>query len=301
MKNVINYYYNLNPEEIRQVNKMYKFKINNDFYTLMEIENNIKKINEIYEISIELNIRGIYTHTIITNLQNSIITYINNNAYVLLKTYSKMEEEINLKNVIEFSNITTNIVKNDSLKRDNWYQLWINKIDYFEYQINQIGKKYKLIRESFSYYAGILETGISLLVNTKLTNITLSICHNRIRKNDTLFDLYNPFNFIIDSKVRDAAEYFKEQFKYNDPYESIIEYLEYNNLTDDEIRLFYIRMFYPSFYFDLYEEIISSSKEEKEIKKIIDKAEEYELLLKKLYIYINNKIALPEIEWIKKM
>ena len=301
MKNVINYYYNLNPEEIRQVNKMYKFKINNDFYTLMEIENDIKKINEIYEISIELNIRGIYTHTIITNLQNSIITYINNNAYVLLKTYSKMEEEINLKNVIEFSNITTNIIKNDSLKRDNWYQLWINKIDYFEYQINQIGKKYKLIRESFSYYAGILETGISLLVNTKLTNITLSICHNRIRKNDTLFDLYNPFNFIIDSKVRDVAEYFKEQFKYNDPYESIIKYLEYNNLTDDEIRLFYIRMFYPSFYFDLYEEIISSSKEEKEIKKIIDKAEEYELLLKKLYIYINNKIALPEIEWIKKM
>lgn len=301
MKNVINYYYNLNPEEIRQVNKMYKFKINNDFYTLMEIENDIKKINEIYEISIELNIRGIYTHTIITNLQNSIITYINNNAYVLLKTYSKMDEEINLKHVIEFSNITTNIVKNDSLKRDNWYQLWINKIDYFEYQINQIGKKYKLIRESFSYYAGILETGISLLVNTKLTNITLSICHNRIRKNDTLFDLYNPFNFIIDSKVRDVAEYFKEQFKYNDPYESIIKYLEYNNLTDDEIRLFYIRMFYPSFYFDLYEEIISSSKEEKEIKKIIDKAEEYELLLKKLYIYINNKIALPEIEWIKKM
>ncbi|MBP3461839.1 MAG: hypothetical protein J6K21_05480 [Bacilli bacterium] len=301
MKNVINYYYNLNPEEIRQVNKMYKFKINNDFYTLMEIENDIKKINEIYEISVELNIRGIYTHTIITNLQNSIITYINNNTYVLLKTYSKMNEEINLKNVIEFSNITTNIVKNDSLKRDNWYQLWINKIDYFEYQINQIGKKYKLIRESFSYYAGILETGISLLVNTKLTNITLSICHNRIRKNDTLFDLYNPFNFIIDSKVRDAAEYFKEQFKYNDPYESIIKYLEYNNLTDDEIILFYIRMLYPSFYFDLYEEIISSSKEEKEIKKIIDKAEEYELLLKKLYIYINNKIALPEIEWIKKM
>ena len=301
MKNVINYYYNLNPEEIRQVNKMYKFKINNDFYTLMEIENDIKKINEIYEISVELNIRGIYTHTIISNLQNSIITYINNNAYVLLKTYSKMDEEINLKHVIEFSNITTNIVKNDSLKRDNWYQLWINKIDYFEYQINQIGKKYKLIRESFSYYAGILETGISLLVNTKLTNITLSICHNRIRKNDTLFDLYNPFNFIIDSKVRDVAEYFKEQFKYNDPYESIIKYLEYNNLTDDEIRLFYIRMFYPSFYFDLYEEIISSSKEEKEIKKIIDKAEEYELLLKKLYIYINNKIALPEIEWIKKM
>ena len=60
-------------------------------------------------------------------------------------------------------------------------------------------------------------------------------------------------------------------------------------------------MFYPSFYFDLYEDIMSNKQEEKELKKILDKTEEYETLLKRLYIYINNRVKLPDIEWIKKM
>ena len=301
MKNAINYYYNLNPIEIRQTNKMYKFKIDNNYYTLIEVEDDIKKINEIYDIAKKLNIRGIYTHDIILNLQNNIITYINNNTYLLLKTYSEMNEEITLENIIQFSNVTENIIDKSDLKRNNWYELWINKIDYFEYQVNQLGKKFPLIRESFSYYAGMLETGISLLINTNLININTCICHNRIKKNNTLFDLYNPFNFIVDSRIRDTAEYFKEQFKYKDPYSDIINYLEYNNLEADEIVLFYIRMFYPSFYFDLYEDIMSNKQEEKELKKILDKTEEYEILLKRLYIYINNRVKLPDIEWIKKM
>lgn len=301
MKNAINYYYNLNPIEIRQTNKMYKFKIDNNYYTLIEVEDDIKKINEIYDIAKKLNMRGIYTHDIILNLQNNIITYINNNTYLLLKTYNEMNEEITLENIIQFSNVTKNIIDKSDLKRNNWYELWINKIDYFEYQVNQLGKKFPLIRESFSYYAGMLETGISLLINTNLININTCICHNRIKKNNTLFDLYNPFNFIVDSRIRDAAEYFKEQFKYKDPYSDIINYLEYNNLEADEIVLFYIRMFYPSFYFDLYEDIMSNKQEEKELKKILDKTEEYETLLKRLYIYINNRVKLPDIEWIKKM
>ena len=41
--------------------------------------------------------------------------------------------------------------------------MWIRKIDYFEYQISQFGKKYPIIRESFNYYVGLAENGISLL------------------------------------------------------------------------------------------------------------------------------------------
>ena len=40
----------------------------------------------------------------------------------------------------------------------------------------------------------------------------LSISHRRIHKKDTLFDLYNPINFIIDVKVRDICEYYKTCF-----------------------------------------------------------------------------------------
>lgn len=301
MKNVLSYYYNLNPTDIHQINKMYKFKENNNFYALIEITDSINSINDIYNVSIELNNRGIYTHQIILNIQGSIVTQINNNNYVLLKIYNDLDKTIELDDIIKFSNITSNIVTNKNLRRDNWYELWTNKIDYFEYQISQIGKRFPLIRESFSYFVGIVETGISLLANNNIKDISLCICLDRIKKNNNLFDLYNPFNFIIDMKVRNTSEYFKEMFIYEDPYFKIIDYINYGNLSDDELKLFYIRMFYPSFYFDTYEKIINGDIEEIEINKIVDKAYDYQLLLKKLYIYINNITSLPEIEWIKKM
>ena len=300
MKNALSYYYNLNPIEIHQINNRYKFKIDNDYYTLLEIKMD-NNINEIYELSKYLNSIGIYTHQIILNLQNNITTYVNNNNYVLLKTYDEMNKKIQLEDIINFSNITSNISKNINLRRDNWYNLWINKLDYFEYQISQIGIKYPLIRESFSYFAGMTETAISFLINEKINNNIFSICHNRVKRNNTLFDLYNPFNFIIDTRIRDVTEYFKEMFYIEDPYDYIIEYIKYNNLSNDELKLLYIRMLYPSYYFDLYEDIINKNKDEKELEKIIKKVNEYELLLKKIYIYINNIVKLPDIEWIKKM
>ena len=88
-----------------------------------------------------------------------------------------------------------------------WKQLWSNKVDYFEYQITQVGKKYPLIRESFSYYIGVVEAGICLLNNSK--KLRCSVAHKRITKNEDLFEFYNPTNYILDTRVRDLSEYFK--------------------------------------------------------------------------------------------
>lgn len=301
MKNALSYYYNLNPNDIYKKENMYKFTYDNNYYTLIDVKDNIKNLNDIYNMSIELNRKGIYTHQIILNNQNKIETYINDNVYVLLKTINKMDETIKIEDIINFSQITSNLDLNIKIKRDNWYQLWINKMDYFEYQISQFGKKYSLLRESFSYFEGIVETGISLLSLEKINSNSLCISHNRIRKKDTLFDLYNPFNFIIDVKVRDIAEYIKEVLKKENPIPLIEQYLNNMKLTDTEYKLFFIRLLYPSFYFDTYEEIIEGNIEEEQIIKAIDKIEEYEKMIKTTYDYIRNLSSLNEIEWIKKM
>lgn len=301
MKNALNYYYNLNPNNIHKKEKMYKFIYDDNYYTLLDITDNNKNLTEVYNLSIELNRKGIYTHQIILNNQNKIETYINDNIYVLLKTYGKMDQIIKIADIINFSLITSNIDLNTKIKRDNWYQLWINKMDYFEYQISQINKKYPILAESFCYFEGIVETGISLLANEKLEYKSLCIAHNRIKKKDTLFDFYNPFNFIIDSKVRDVAEYIKECIKDENQYNLIEENLNTMNLRDEDYKMFFIRLLYPSFYFDVYEEIIDNKKEEIEIKKIIDKIDIYENIIKRTYNYIKKMSSLGEIEWIKKM
>lgn len=289
MKNALKYYYNLNPVDIHQINKMYKFSINNEYYYLFEVKENTN-INNIYNLNVELNKRSIYRVQIVLNNQNNIITFISQVNYVLIKSPINLDKTITLDDILFFNNITKGINYNFN-RRDNWYNLWINKIDYFEYQINELENKYPLIKERFNYFAGLTETAISLIINLEPKPI-LCISHNRIKKNTTLFDLYNPFNFIIDSNMRDIAEYFKDNSS------DIENYIKNSKLTQDELRLLFIRILYPSYYFDIYEEIIENNINEDEIKKI--NINEYENLIKKTYILLKDICLLPDIDWLIK-
>ena len=297
MKNVLNYYYNLNPSIIHQKNNMYLFDNDNYNYVLMLVDKDLNKLNDIYNISLILNNKGIYTHRIIPNNQKNLTTIVNNHYYVLMQLVKGLDKKITIDDIVNFTNITKNI-NYDSLKKDNWYHLWINKIDYFEYQISELEKKYPNIKESFNYFSGLVELGISLLSNLSFDKTSIGVCHNRIKSNYTLFDLYNPFNFVIDYSVRDTAEYIKELFINEDPYLLIENYIKYNNLSNSEISLFFIRLLYPSFYFDLYEEIIENNIDDNKIIDFIKKADEYELLLKKTYTLIKSICPFPEIEWL---
>ena len=294
MKNELKYYYNLTPKDIYNNNNIYKFSYNNNYYALIELQN-IDNIEYLYKLSIDLNNNGIYTHQIILNNFNRIVTNINNKNYTLIKSIEEYNKKVTLNDIVYFSNITSNII---NMKKINWHQLWCDKMDYFEYQVDELKKRYPIIKESFKYFSGIVETGISLLINEKYNNYSLSICHNRINKEMTLFDLYNPLNFMIDVKIRDVCEYFKKENLDNNTYNEIINYLNYNNLTDDEIKLFFIRMLYPSFYFDLYEKIILNNENENAIYKAIDRIDNYELIIKKIYIFIKKIYIFPEVEWL---
>lgn len=301
MKNALTYYYNLNPLDIRQYNKQFKFTVDDQEYVLAPYERNADDINHLYEISVQLFQRQIYCHQFVLNNSRSIITNINNTPYVLLKIYINNNNKIILNDIINFMNNTATTTTN-ILKRDNWFQLWTEKIDYFEYQISQFGKQYPIIRESFSYFIGLAETGIMFYKNVhNSTNNAFFIAHKRIKKDYTMFDLYNPLNFIIDLKVRDASEFFKERFFENhDVLPEIIYYISYANLTTYDCLMLFTRMLFPTFYFDIYEEIINDGQNEKELLRIINKVNDYEQFLKDLYIYLKTVVIMPDIEWLIK-
>lgn len=299
MKNAIAYYYNLYSYDIHQYKDVYNFSVGNAYYVLTPC--NIDEINDIYELSQELTQRGIYIHQIIPNVSNNIYTTINNINYVLLRLYNNMNQTVTTYDVVKFNNDTLNINFN-KLIRQNWALLWQNKIDYFEYQVSQFGKKYPLIRESFGYYVGLAETGISLYMNSKIETSVQTVSHKRIKTNSTLYDLYNPLNLVVDYKVRDMAEYFKDLFLVKeDIFGEILEYFQYQYLSTYDCFVFFVRMFYPSFYFDAFEKIIENQESEEKLQKIIEKNDSYEYLLKRLYIYLSNYINMPDIEWLKKI
>ena len=303
MKNAINFYYNLKPENINNYNNYYYFYYNKYLYVLLLYNEDLKYINDIYNLNVSLLSLNIPIHQIIINKNNSIISLINNNYYILYKILIK---NYNRKKKIKNINYLNSIIITNNID-NNWDYLWSTKIDYLEYQINQSGKKYPLIVESFSYFVGLTENAISYAKNATLelkkdyNNIGV-ITHKKLNINDTLFNLYDPLNITIDYKIRDLAEYIKNSF-FEDNFNIFNElnyYFKKNYLSIYLIRLLFARILYPSFYFNLYDDIISNKKEEKELLKITSRINEYEQYLYEIYLYLKKIYNIPEVEWLKK-
>ena len=294
MKNAINYYYNLYPNNIHQTEKGYYFSINQTRYFLLKYLDEPKEIQKIYNMHLNLLNQKFYIHPIILNTKNQILTYINNEPYILMITIY-YENKISINDIINFTNA---ISYENNLP--NWGELWAQKNDYLEYQISMLGQNHPIIRESFSYYIGLGETAIQLVNSLEKTNDFLVYSHKRININDTQFDLYNPLNITVDYKVRDVAEFLKSQFFSGKDIDKELNYY-FNNikLSTHEYLLFLARMIYPTYYFDLYEEIITNRKKDEDIEKIVAKANDFEQLIKKIYKYYKMFIPIPNIEWLE--
>lgn len=299
MKNAIMYYYNLIPNNIRLTPKYTKFNVNNNNFVLELVERHPDEMQEVYELSTYLLQLNVPCHQIIPNVSNQIITIINNQPYVLMKIAVNGEQPINEEDIMLFSNLIVDKRNYKKLHRNNWSQLWTTKIDYLEYQVSQFGKKYSIIGDSFSYHIGTAENALQFYKNIN-NDTPLCISHRRIKKDCTMYDLYNPLEFIIDTRVRDYCEYFKQKYFYNDIDSNIIKgYLYNNNLTEDEMKLFFCRMLFPTIYFDLYEDIVIDGEDERELVPIIAKVNNYEELLKDLYLLLEQYIRIDLIEWLK--
>ena len=145
MKNAIRYYYNLYADNIHQVEKQYRFKIEKENYVLYPVDIAIEDMNDIYQLSEQLINRGIMCHKIILNQQNQIVTLINQIPFVLMKTHFYKPEPVILNDCLHLTQYAVHVGENGRLKRSQWYQLWTQKIDYLEYQLSQFGKKFPVI------------------------------------------------------------------------------------------------------------------------------------------------------------
>lgn len=291
MKNLINYYYGLSITEFRKIEDNFNFTIDNTKYSFILFESNINTLYEIYMLLLNNNI---YCHEIVINKNNSLITYCDNKPYILLKKMICPMERVTLEDIIRYDIVVYN-------KYDfNWKDLWKEKIDYYEYQISQLGIKHKLLKESLSYYIGLSENAIGLLNYVDKSNLNSYVCHKRINYKEEMDSFFNPANIIIDNRVRDISEYFKINYiNDNIDIDEVFEYLNSVNLNYDESLLFLSRLMYPSYYFDIYDKVIQGKISEDKVNFFIKKNVHYEQFLKSIYKYLKNKYRIPEIEWLE--
>ena len=288
MKDILKYYYHIIVNDDK-VDEHGYFSYSNHLFCLYEYKRNIKEIDSLVNLNIFLIRNNVQINRIVFNIFNKPFTNYKNNYYVLLLiNYEYQGGNFKFIPIYQFNNI-------EILKRNNWSYLWSMKIDYVEYQIKHFFNKYPILSSTINYYIGLSENAIKYFKMLKIHNETLYIEHRRIDNNY----LYNPLELVIDYKVRDISEYLKKCFinKEKSIYE-IKMYINKINLSNIDYILLYDRMLYPSYYFDVYDNIVNDNYNENEILKIIKLVNEYEKLLYEIYLLINRKINIIGINWI---
>ncbi len=303
MKEKIEYEYKINVEELKEGINYYSFKIDNQFFYLTKVKRNLVELNDLMKLYQELVNKNYPVHQIIPTVFQSLTILDNNEPYMLLSLTNPFEE-YSILDMLKIWDMLPINLQNKSLERPDWGRLWSIKIDYFEYQIGELGKDKKVVINTFGYFAGLGENAISYVnkVNATLKPINnkLVLCHKRVYYPNKHLNYDNPLNLIFDWEVRDIAEYLKNEalVSVDDALIDLQTYLKIRKLDLYSLSLLYARLIYPSYYFDLYENVMNYDVSEDCLITIMEKIPQIEEFLKKSYEIIAFYGQIEKIDWL---
>lgn len=294
MKNLLGYYYNVYPEYIYKNDTGYYFYINKIKYFFVLVNN--KNIDSLVELSNNLYNKKIMVHTFIMAKNNTYVVPYDNNNYSLLRINCDDDCKVKLKDIVNFNNI---LLGNNNVR--NYSSLWSNEVDDIEEEIIDFNKEHKIITDYINYYIGLAENAIEYYKdNVNESTFVSSIGHIKITYNMTYFDFYNPLNFVIDHRVRDLSEYVKSIFFNTLDSVRIINIVNSLNISKEEACVFYCRMLYPNYYFNIYNDVLDGKIDEEKVNEILKLSLEYEILLNDIQNIFHKKYGIPLIKWLKK-
>lgn len=294
MNNFIDYFYKIRVQKIEYYKKYYSFIYQGYMYKLYLLDSNIN-VNMLVNMN-KMLVGHTLVSEIIINKDNEYISKFNNQSFILIKIFANVDNMITLDEINYLANSLYTLNLNI-----NWGILWSRKIDYLEELINENGKKYPLIVDSFNYFVGMAENAIAYFNDINIEkDYKYVVSHKCIRLNDSIEVIYNPLNIIFDYRVRDIAEYIKNAFFLNnkDIFNELNIYIRKNPLSLTDVKLLIARLMYPSFYFELYDDILIYNQDERIIEKVINRLPEYEKYLAMVIKYFQKWYDVPEIPWL---
>ena len=305
MKETIMYYYNIDVDVLEENDGKYHFKYQNRDYFFVFYNRNLEELEDIITCVFNMKVKGILVNDIIMNINGSFLTSINGFNYILMSVVNP-KEEFDIFDIVNIASKLHLNNKTSKLYRNNWGTLWMQKIDYFEYQIRELALNKPVVKDSFSYYIGLAENAISYVnnINARFPNVSSAVvlAHRRVFYPNYKLNFFNPLSFIFDLEVRDVAEYLKAMFFAIDTeYEALEDlksYLSIRSLSVYDASMLYARLLYPSYYFDIYEEVMNKERDEEDLVSVIKKADLYEDFLKKAYLEITKYAMIEKIDWL---
>ena len=305
MKETIKYYYDIDVDELEENDGKYHFKFQNRDFFFVFYNRNIEELDDIILCVQKIKEKGIQVNDLFLNRDRQYLTKVGDYNYILMAV-SNYSETYDIFDIVAITSKLRLNSKNSKIYRNNWGNLWMQKIDYFEYQIRELGLNKPVIKDSFSYYIGLAENAISYVNNTNfkypIANALIVLSHRRIFYPNYKLNFMNPLSFIFDLEVRDIAEYLKAMYFSSEDESEVLEdlkcYLKLRNLSIYEASMLYARLLYPSYYFDVYENVMNKEQNEEDLLDIIKKCNGFEYFLKEAYLEITKYAPIEKIDWL---
>lgn len=296
MNNAILFYFDMNVSDVKRINGNYYFNYFNSDYVVHLYKRDVSEIMEIYYVNLEILRRGLSCYEFVFTRNNDILFLYENKYYVLMRVPALNNRIISFDDILGFEFFVDDKV--GKLDKSNWGYNWAVKIDFIEKQFLEVRGKYDIISSSIDYFIGIWENAVSYFNDNVLEGGRKCICHNRVCYDMDLLEFINPLNFVIDYKERDIGEYLKSYvIGKNFTKDSIDKFL----VCDSKMRvcLLISRILFPSYYFDIYEDVLVSGRCEEDIRDIIYKRDNVLFVVYFLFSKYSN-FDVPMIGWIKK-
>lgn len=304
MKNVINFYYQINIENIHLTEGIYYFTYQNNNYQFIKTDRDPYALQNFYFFNQKIITNYPYYYEIVLTKDRLPYLIIDQNVYCLIK------ESHLINDCMSFYDIRNDEIQVDKslqlFMRFPWISAWMERIDYIENILKHMETKTRNLLPIFYYFLGLGENAIQYVLHT-VEDIRpekqdkMCIAHHRISAKDSVSSLYFPLSLVIDHPARDIAEYLKSLFIENDyDMNEIEEYIESLNFSTYGFSLLFGRMLYPSFFFDLWDDIYLGRKQKKELLLLGERKEEYRIFLKEIYYLIRKKTPIEEIRWITR-
>ncbi len=222
--------------------------------------------------------------------------------YGTVSLVSCLKKDYKLDNLISFQHLEINeLAKPYTIS--NLSTLWEEKLNLIEEKCVPYLKiddfTYPIILKETIFAIGLCSNAIEYLTDMKedYGNEVKNLCYAHKRLYDlTSFDLFNPFNIVIDSPTRDLAFLYKEKaINLNE----LISIIDYYKLDQMEISLLMARALFPTATFDILEDYFALKKDIKlSIVKKHKKTKREVNLLVELHKRLVEKYKIRPIEWL---
>ena len=200
MKETIKYYYDIDVDNLEEIDGKYHFKFQNRDFFFIYYNRNIDELDDIILCINDMKQKGILVNDIVLNRNQQFLTKVDEYNYILMAV-SNASEEYDIFDIMNYNSKLQLNNKNSKLYRNNWKNLWIQKVDYLEYQIRELGLNKSVIKDSFSYYVGLAENAISYVDNTNFKYFTNSVnivlSHRRIFYPNYKLNFMNPLSLVM--------------------------------------------------------------------------------------------------------